>query len=182
MKSKAIISEGEKMKTVSQTNLFDTTTSESSVKLKYSVQKYKLSYFKENVSLDNSLIISQNDVLDFCKKHLSSVPLENVIILALDNGNRIIGYDCVEGATNQCALYPANVFRFLLSAAASSFIIAHNHPGGSLNASEADWSITERLKEAGKLLEVPLLDHLIITENSHVSLQNSHRWNSERNS
>jgi len=133
------------------------------------------------MSLGNSKVATQNDVIDFCKKLLSSIPLENVIILALDNANRIIGYDCVEGATNQCALYPANVFRFLLSAAASSFIVAHNHPGGTLNASEADWSITERLKEAGKLLDVPLLDHLIITEDDHFSLRSSRKWNAERN-
>lgn len=97
-------------------------------------------------------------------------------IVALDNGNNIIGYEALEGATNQCAVYPSNVFRFLLGSGASSFIVAHNHPGGSNCASEADWNITERLKKAGDLLEIPLLDHLIVTENDCVSLRESRRW------
>lgn len=141
----------------------------------YSVQKYRLTYVKESPSV-SCRISKKDDVVEFCKKYLSQSPIEIVCIIALDNGNNIIGFEEVRGATNQCPVFPANCFRFLLSAAASAFIIAHNHPGNSVQASEADWNITERLKEAGKLLEVPLLDHIIITETSSVSLRESSRW------
>lgn len=144
----------------------------------YSVQKYRLSYVKENGTIGSRRVTNRNDVLAFCKHYLSPLPVENVCIIALDNGNNIIGFEAIEGATNQCAVYPSNCFRFLLCAGASSFIIAHNHPGGSTRASEADWQITERLRSAGKMLEVPLLDHLIITETGHVSLKESGRWDS----
>ena len=165
------------MNTVKQTSLFDNEQVAATTKTKrYTVQKYRVSYVKENTSMDKRCMLSKTDVLAFCKNTLSDLPLENVCIIALDTGNNIIGYDCVEGATNQCALYPANVFRFLLSAAASSYIIAHNHPGGSLSASQADWNITERLRSAGKLLDIPLIDHLIITEDSHISLKDSRKW------
>jgi DNA repair protein RadC len=165
------------MKNGSQTNLFDNGTETKNSKPKqYSIQKFKLAYVKENTSLNKFSISRKDDVTSFCKSMLSSLPLENVCIIALDTGNNIIGFDSVEGATNQCALYPANVFRFLLSAAASSFIIAHNHPGGSTNPSQADWNITERLKSAGELLDVPLIDHLIITESKCVSLRESTKW------
>ena len=166
------------MNTGSQTSLFNNAATENTAKPKrYSVQKFKLSYVKEKASFGNCRVTNKNDVMEFCTNLLSSIPLENVCIIALDNGNRIIGYDCIEGTTNQCALYPANVFRFLLSSAASSFIVAHNHPGGNTNPSQADWNITERLKSAGELLEVPLMDHLIITENKCVSLRENGRWN-----
>ena len=146
---------------------------------KYTVQKYRLTYVKERTNFSRIKICNRTDVADFCKQYLSSLPVENVCIIALDNGNHIIGYDTIEGATNQCAVYPSNVFRFLLSTAATSFIIAHNHPGQSTNASEADWILTDRLKKAGSLLELPLIDHIIITENDCVSLRDSSRWNTK---
>jgi DNA repair protein RadC len=81
-----------------------------------------------------------------------------------------------ERKANQCAVYPTNVFRFLLTSGAASFILAHNHPGGSSHASEADWKLTERLKKAGELLDLPLLDHILITETACISLRESSRW------
>lgn len=141
----------------------------------YSVQKYRLTYVKESPTA-SCRISKKDDVVEFCKKYLSQSPIEIVCIIALDNGNRIIGFEEFQGATNQCAVYPANCFRFLLCSGASSFILAHNHPGGSTEASEADWNITERLKEAGNLLEIPLLDHIITTEATSVSLRETGRW------
>ena len=142
----------------------------------YAVQKYRLSYVRENTDLGDCKVMSRNDVKDFCRHFLSPLPIEKVCIIALDNGHNIIGFEAIEGATNQCAVYPSNCFRFLLCAGASAFIIAHNHPGGSTRPSEADWKFTERLKKAGELLDVPLLDHLIITETELVSLRDSSRW------
>ena len=143
---------------------------------KYTVQKYRLTYVKERTNFNRIKICNRTDVADFCKQYLSTLPLENVCIIGLDNGNHIIGYDTVEGATNQCAVYPSNCFRFLLSSGASSFIISHNHPGGSTHPSEADWQLTERLQNAGKMLDIPLIDHIIITETACVSLRDSSRW------
>ena len=165
------------MNTGSQTSLFDNgTEAKNSKPKKYTVQKFRLSYVKENSSLNKCSVNRKDDVVIFCKNFLSSLPLENVCVIALDNRNNIIGFDCIEGTTNQCALYPANVFRFLLSSAASSFILAHNHPAQSTHASEADWNITKRLKSAGELLDVPLLDHLIITETECISLRELPKW------
>jgi DNA repair protein RadC len=168
------------MTTIAQTDLFmqDRKTANSRVKT-YTVQKYRLTYVKERSNFNRIKICNRADVTDFCKQYLSPIPVENVCIIALDNGNNIIGYDTIEGATNQCAVYPSNVFRFLLSAAATSFIISHNHPAGSTRPSEADWQITERLQSIGKMLEIPLLDHIIITENDCVSLRDSSRWNTK---
>ena len=167
------------MTTAIQTRMFSNERDTKSQNKKYTVQKYRLTYVKERTNFNRIKIVNRTDVADFCKQFLSSIPVENVCIVGLDNGNNIIGYDTIEGATNQCAVYPSNVFRFLLGSAATSFIIAHNHPGGSVRPSEADWQITERLQSAGKMLELPLLDHLIVTENDCISMRDSSRWNTK---
>jgi DNA repair protein RadC len=167
------------MTTTSQTDLFTQDRKQANTKMRtYTVQKYRLTYVKERTNFNRIKISNRTDVRDFCRQYLSSIPLENVCIVGLDNGNQIIGYDIIEGTTNQCPVMPSMIFRFLFCSAASSFIIAHNHPGNSLRASEADWEITGRLQKIGKLLDIPLLDHLIITENDCVSLRESGRWNS----
>jgi len=63
------------------------------------------------------------------------------------------------------------VFSIALQTASSAIIMAHNHPSGSLEPSEADKSLTQRVKESGNLLDVLLLDHLILTREGHFSFQ-----------
>ena len=165
------------MTSAAQTDLFTQEQKPTSRQPKtYTVQKYRLSYVKEPTPMNRIKIGNRADVQDFCKQYLSPLPLEQVCIIGLDNANNIIGYKTFEGATNQCAVYPSVVFFFLMSTAASSFIMAHNHPGSNPHPSEADWKITERLQTAGKMLEIPLLDHLIVTENDCVSLRELSRW------
>ena len=164
------------MTSAAQTNLFSTEQPKPRAPKAYTVQKYRLSYVKETSPIKKVKVTNRADVQDFCRQYLSPLPVENVCIIALDNGNNIIGFEALEGATNQCAIYPSNCFRFLLSCGASSFILSHNHPGGSTHPSEADWKMTERLQNAGKMLEIPLLDHLLVTENDCISLRECSRW------
>lgn len=81
-----------------------------------------------------------------------------------------------EGTANQCVVYPRHIMQKALHYAATSIIVAHNHPGGGLQPSDADWTLTERLFLIGKLLEIPLLDHLIISSEEVVSLRELPRW------
>jgi DNA repair protein RadC len=62
------------------------------------------------------------------------------------------------------------IFQAALKANAHSIILAHNHPSGNLEPSQADISLTKKVKEAGAFLEIPLIDHLILTSSSYVSL------------
>ena len=164
------------MTSAAQTDLFPTEQPKHRTPKTYTVQKYRLSYVKEPTPMNRIKIGNRADVQDFCRQYLSPLPIEKFCVIGLDSGNQIIGYEAFEGATNQCFVYPSSVFRFLLSTAASSFIISHCHPGGSTRPSEADWQITERLQNAGKLLDLPLLDHIIVTENDCVSLRELSRW------
>ena len=61
------------------------------------------------------------------------------------------------------------VFKAAIENKASAFIAYHNHPSGSLTPSDADISLTEKLRQSGKVLEIPLLDHLIISEKGYYS-------------
>jgi len=144
----------------------------------YRIQKYKISYVKETgVPAEPRTIAHKKDVEEFAKKQLSEHPFESVLVIALDNRNKITGYTRTEGTANQCVVYPREVFSFLFSCGATSFVIAHNHPGGGTNPSEADWMLTKRLKNAGDNLDIHMHDHLLITEENCVSMREQTRWN-----
>ena len=68
------------------------------------------------------------------------------------------------GTIDACLVHPRDVFRFACFANASSLIVAHNHPSGDTRPSEQDLAFTRQLLRASRIFEIPLLDHLIITE------------------
>lgn len=145
----------------------------------YTVKKYSVSYVREpehGAIKERRKILRKDDVGEFCKKYFADMPIENCIVIALDKANKIIGFTVFEGVHNQVAVYPSAVFRFLLSAGAASFVMSHNHPGGSPSPSEHDWKLTKTLKTAGDLLDVCLLDHVIIADDEAISMKASGRW------
>lgn len=74
------------------------------------------------------------------------------------------------GGINGTIMDTRRIFQAALKANASGIIIAHNHPSGQLTASDADITITRKIKEAGKFLDIPLLDHMIFTSEKYYSL------------
>lgn len=96
---------------------------------------------------------------------------EHFVMLTLSTSSEVISVKIVSiGTLNTSLVHPREVFRDAIIDNANAIIIAHNHPSGTLEASDQDISITNRLKECGKLLGIQLLDHIIITENGHLSL------------
>lgn len=79
------------------------------------------------------------------------------------------------GTVDSCQVHPRDIFRFACLQNASSLIIAHNHPSGDLMASEPDLRLTERLIDAATLMEIPLVDHLILTLSGFSSFARK-RW------
>lgn len=144
----------------------------------YTISKYRISYVKERdtASLDQRKVINRKDAVEVAKRYLSDLPYESFIVMGRNSSGNVIGISAVEGVPNQCTVLPSNVFRFLLSCGAVDFVIAHNHPGGRLSPSEADWNVTGLLKTAGRVLEIPLQDHLLITETGTVSFKELGRW------
>lgn len=91
-------------------------------------------------------------------------------MLLLSRSNRVLGqYELSTGGTSGTVADLRLIFAVALKANASGIIIAHNHPSGTLAASQADQDITKKVKEAGRILEIPLLDHLIVTTEGYYS-------------
>ena len=90
--------------------------------------------------------------------------------LFLDRANRVLGvYQVSSGGITGTVVDPKIVFQAGLKANATSIILAHNHPSGQTVPSEADIALTKKLINAGKILEMPILDHLIIAKEGYKS-------------
>jgi DNA repair protein RadC len=95
---------------------------------------------------------------------------EHFIALHLDGKNRIICLDRVSvGSLNQCVVHSREVMKAALLSSAAAIILVHNHPTGDPNPSGEDMNITKRLKEAGELIGIPVIDHIIIGNGQYVS-------------
>lgn len=97
---------------------------------------------------------------------------EYFVCLTLDGANRLIAKRIVTiGTLTASLVHPREVFADAIADRAASVIVAHNHPSGSLEPSNADIEVTTRLKDAGKLLGIPLLDHVIVTQHDFVAIK-----------
>jgi len=97
--------------------------------------------------------------------------IEFSYMLMMNRQNQILGYHQLSKGGMTGAVVDVRVlFQVALKACATSFILAHNHPSGNLNTSDADKKITNQIKQAGVLLDIPILDHLIMTTDSYLSM------------
>ena len=95
---------------------------------------------------------------------------EQFRVMLLDRKNSCLGISTVAtGGITSCVVDLKLVFAMALKSRATNIIIAHNHPSGNMIPSEADKTLTARFAEAGKLLELPVLDHLIVTKEGYTS-------------
>ena len=96
---------------------------------------------------------------------------EYFVCLTLDGANRLISKRIITiGTLTSSLVHPREVFAEAISDRAASIIVAHNHPSGNLQSSDADRQVTERLKEAGVLLGINLVDHIIVTSKDFASI------------
>ena len=101
---------------------------------------------------------------------LNKEPKEQFITLHLDGKNRIICMDVVSvGSLNQSIVHPRSVFMTACLSSAAAIICVHNHPTGDPTPSSEDIAITKRLSEAGELMGIKLLDHIIVGDNQYLS-------------
>lgn len=122
---------------------------------------------------DNNLptINSAKDALAQLQE-LRTAKKEHFVVLYLNARNQLIHKETISiGTLNASLVHPREVFKPAIDNLAASIIVAHNHPSGECEASEADVLLTGRLGDAGKLFGIELIDHLIITENGFVSIK-----------
>jgi DNA repair protein RadC len=114
---------------------------------------------------------SPRDAADFLTLQLRDLPVEVFGCVFLDNRHHVIAYENLfEGTINGASVYTREVVRRVIHHNAAAIIVAHNHPSGIAEPSQADISITRRLKDALALVDVRLLDHLVIGNGECVSL------------
>ncbi len=120
---------------------------------------------------EGSNVREAKDVLPFVQQ-IRDKQQEYFVCLSLNGANEVIENRVVTvGLLNSNQVHPREVYADPLTDRAASIIVAHNHPSGTLEASPEDIALTDRLVRAGKLLGVPLLDHIIVTKTGYLSLK-----------
>jgi len=125
------------------------------------------------------LITSDQPIIDSPEKAVEQLSdirdkkQEHFVVMTLDGANRLIAKRTITiGTLTSSLVHPREVFADAITDRAASIIVAHNHPSGSTSSNKTDLDVTERLRSAGKLLGINLIDHLVITKTSHISLNN----------
>lgn len=133
-----------------------------------------------SISVDNSLNLSTVDAFyTFACEHLHmNVQAEEyVYVIAMDSKNRPIGISEVgHGTVNACFVSVRSVMIRLLLMGSVKFMLLHNHPSGDPKISRDDKEITQKLKKAGELMDIELVDHLVIGADSYVSFAELEDW------
>lgn len=107
---------------------------------------------------------------DWIRLKLANQERELFMVLLLDNQNRLLAHETLfNGSISSTVVYPREVVKAALRHNAAAVIVAHNHPSGFAEPSDADRNITTRLKKALTLVEVRLLDHLVVGSKEIVS-------------
>lgn len=115
-------------------------------------------------------VTSSHDAFDLLYANVADCIYEEFWILLLNQANRKISIEQIsEGGQAGTVVDPKRVFKLALEQNAAGIILCHNHPSGNLNPSQADKDLTDKLVKAGKFLDIKVLDHLIIADESYFS-------------
>ena len=113
---------------------------------------------------------SSKELAGFLKSNLKDHPYEVFAVIFLNRANKVKHFEILSrGGLTHTIVDPRVVFLKALEVQATSIVICHNHPSGNLRPSRADEEITARLKNAGKLLEIQVIDHLIVSDEGYYS-------------
>ncbi len=125
---------------------------------------------KESEVLKKAKITSSADAYDVIRPYLMDLSHEQFWVLLLNRANEVIRpFQVSIGGVAGTVADPKIIFKSAIEYLASAIILVHNHPSGNLTPSQADKDLTKRVKEAGRLLDTPILDHLIFGDNGYFS-------------
>ena len=104
--------------------------------------------------------------------NLDNEAQEVVVLLSLNIHHRLVGvHEICRGSATKAIVHPREVFKTAFLHNAAAIILLHNHPSGNLSASQEDKMITDVIRESGNILDVPLLDHIINSEEGYLSFK-----------
>ncbi|MCB2221150.1 MAG: DNA repair protein RadC [Bacteroidetes bacterium] len=121
-------------------------------------------------ALDRKKISSSRDVFEYFSGIFGDLTYEAFYTLLLNRANKVIRHIQIsEGGFSGTVADPKKIFKIGLENNATSIILCHNHPSGSVKPSDADIKLTRKLKNAGEMLDMPILDHLILGDEKYYS-------------
>ena len=135
---------------------------------------FELSKRLENSSGEATKITvkSPEDVVKTARNLLKGKKKEHFLVICLDTRNHLIKTSTVSIGSLDCSIvHPREVFKDAISSSAASVIFIHNHPSGDPTPSEDDIKMTKRLIEAGEIIGIEVLDHIIICDSEHLSMK-----------
>ena len=137
------------------------------------IAEVELIYRSKVKASDRPKITRSNDAYELFMKYWDENKLEFVEqfkVMLLNKANRVLGIcEISTGGISGTVADPKLIFMAALKSNASFIVIAHNHPSGNLKPSRQDEELTGKIKEGGKFLDLPLLDHLIVTTEGYYS-------------
>ena len=136
------------------------------------VPAYKVQLVRETSVTMPERLTSPDKVAKACVDYLGNYDREHFIVILLNTKARIIGVNTVSiGSLNASIVHPREVFKPAVILGAASVILVHNHPSGDPSPSQEDLEVTKRLADAGRILGITVLDHLIIGDNCYFSFK-----------
>ncbi|MBK7173043.1 MAG: DNA repair protein RadC [Bacteroidales bacterium] len=121
-------------------------------------------------------ITRSNHAFEILQEHLAYSNFEHFAAILLNRANRVIRTVSIStGGITGTVVDPKKVFKFALEFNATSMILGHNHPSGQIQPSEADIALTRKLKNAGDLMDIPILDHIIVGDERYYSFADDGR-------
>lgn len=127
---------------------------------------------KENADSEVIIISNPSSAYELVRNELVSSDRERFLSIMLNNRKHLIGVETVYiGTVNSVTVSPMDIFKSAILANAVSIIFAHNHPSAGLVPSKQDVELTRVLMEAGRILGIEVLDHLIVSERGYMSIK-----------
>ena len=128
-----------------------------------SIIEQAIKLIQSKLKTPGKALTSPNLVRDYLILHLAQFEEEHFSMILLDNQHRVIGFENIfRGTVDAASVYPREIVKTVLAHNAAAVVLAHNHPSGNAEPSNADMTLTKRIKESLAPIDVRILDHIIV--------------------
>jgi len=136
------------------------------------LRELSLTYSTTAVDIEDDLISTPADAAAAARRFIGDEPFETFGVFLLDSRHRVIAWaEVARGSLCAVSLAPRDIFARAVHANAAAIVAVHNHPSGDASHSPDDLAFTRRLKQAGEILGIPLLDHVILGDDRYFSFK-----------
>lgn len=127
-------------------------------------------FYQECIQLD--VVSNPKSLIKWCNVKIGLIQQEQFLVIFLNVKNEIINYKVIfQGTLDQSLVHPREIFKEAISLSTSKIILVHNHPSSHVEPSQADLLVTRNLCEIGKMMKIPIVDHIIVSERNYFSFK-----------